>query len=55
MKIFDFEKYFPNEATCKAKFREVKEKQGYCLPQVRLQASLLESIQRNVSVCKMWT
>ena len=28
MKIFDFEKYFPNEATCKAKFREVKEKQG---------------------------
>ena len=28
MKIFEFEKYFPNEATCKAKFREVKEKQG---------------------------
>src|SRR5215510_6885159 len=28
MKIFEFEKYFPNEAACKAKFREVKEKEG---------------------------
>ena len=28
MKIFEFEKYFPNEETCKAKFREIREKEG---------------------------
>ena len=28
MKFFEFEKFYPNEATCKAKFREVREKQG---------------------------
>jgi hypothetical protein len=28
MKIFEFDKYFPNEDACKAKFREVREKEG---------------------------
>ena len=28
MKLFEFEKYFPNEESCKAKFKEIREKQG---------------------------
>lgn len=28
MKLFEFEKYFPNEESCKARFREMREEQG---------------------------
>lgn len=28
MKLYEFEKYFPNEESCKAKFRKIREQQG---------------------------
>jgi hypothetical protein len=32
MKLFEFEKYFPNEESCKAKFKEIRDKQGIICP-----------------------
>ena len=32
MKLFEFEKYFPNEESCKARFREIRDKQGIVCP-----------------------
>ena len=32
MKIFEFDRYFPNEESCKAKFKEVRDKQGITCP-----------------------
>jgi DNA-directed RNA polymerase subunit RPC12/RpoP len=32
MKLFEFEKYFPNEESCKSRFREMREEQGIVCP-----------------------
>ena len=32
MKLFDFERYFPNEESCRAKCREMREQQGIVCP-----------------------
>lgn len=32
MKLFEFEKYFPNEEACKDKFKEIREQQGIVCP-----------------------
>jgi len=32
MKLFEFEKYFPDESSCKAKFRKMREKHGVVCP-----------------------
>jgi len=32
MKLFEFEKYFPNEESCKARFKEIREKEGIICP-----------------------
>ena len=32
MKLFEFDKYFPDEESCKAKFKEIRDKQGVTCP-----------------------
>jgi DNA-directed RNA polymerase subunit RPC12/RpoP len=32
MKVFEFEKYFPSEESCKTKFKEIREKEGIVCP-----------------------
>jgi len=32
MKLLDFDKYFPDEESCKAKFKEIRDKQGFVCP-----------------------
>ena len=32
MKLFEFEKYFPDEESCRAKFMDIRQKQGIVCP-----------------------
>ena len=35
MKLFEFEKYFPNEESCKNRFKEIRDKQGIVCPKCK--------------------
>ena len=35
MKLFEFDKYFPNEETCKARFKQIRDKQGVICPRCK--------------------